>query len=106
MDSELKKIKAAGKLAEHNATKEIVLGILGNPVILLVGGVATLEYLERQGHIGNVIATTTEVGLIGVCTAQALAPLAPSIGEGFAALTPLLGALGIATAIPGVPPPP
>jgi len=103
MDTETKKLKAAKAMVEANATKEIALAALGNPMISLVAGVLVLEYAERQGYIGNIIATSTEIGLIGVCTAQAIAPLAPAIGQGLAALIP---ALGLATAIPGIPPPP
>ena len=74
-------VKQAAQAETARAAKEVALAIIGNPLIDLVAGALIMEYAERKGWTGPIITTTTEVGLIGVTTAQALAPIAPQLIE-------------------------
>lgn len=91
MNDTTRKIKADLEIAKTQAWKEIMLGLISQPVVSLVAGVATIEYLERQGYIGNVIATTTEAGMILICTAQALAPIRTEMAQALTSIAPMLG---------------
>ena len=74
-------LKQAAQVEAIRAGKEIAVRFLSNPMFGLVAGVLVLEYAERKGWTGPIITTTTEAGLIGVTTAQALAPIAPQLIE-------------------------
>ena len=91
MNDTTRKIKADVEIAKTQAMKEIILGVISQPVISLVAGVAAIEYLERQGYIGNIIATTTEAGLILVTTAQAVAPIRGEMAQALFSIAPMLG---------------
>lgn len=91
INNETRRLKAEVKVAEMQMRKEIVLGLISQPIISLVAGVATIEYLERRGYIGNVIATTTEAGMILVCVAQAVAPIRTEMAQALVSLAPALG---------------
>ena len=71
----------AVKIAEVQAQKEVLLGFAQNPMVALVAGVIILELAERAEITGPIITTSTEVGLVTVCVAQALAPLVPALLE-------------------------
>lgn len=75
----------AVKIAEVQAQKEVLLGFAQNPMVALVAGVIILELAERAEITGPIITTSTEVGLVTVCVAQALAPLVPSLVQAGAA---------------------
>jgi len=77
-------VKQAAQVEAIKATKEVAIALVSNPLIDMVAGVLILEYAERKGYAGPVIVTTTEIGLLGVATAQALAPIVPQLLEGAA----------------------
>ena len=68
-------LKTQKHIEDVKAQTQLLKSVIENPIIALVAGVAILEALERAGITGPIITTTTEVGLIGVTTAKALAPL-------------------------------
>lgn len=85
----------AVKLAEIEAQKQLLRDLLNNPVMAMVAGVIILELAERAKITGSVITTTTEIGLLGVATAQAIAPLLPVITEAAAPLVKSLAVAGL-----------
>lgn len=68
-------------LAAIKATRDLGLSLIDNPMVGLIAGITFLEYAERQGWGGTIITTTAEAGLIAVCTAKALGPALPMLGE-------------------------
>ncbi len=91
-EDKLKKaeIKANERIEQTRAAKEIALNILNNPVFGLVGGYIFLEYVERRGWMGSISTTAAETGLIAVTTAKAIAPIAPQLAQGGAAIAKML----------------
>lgn len=88
----MKKTEAI-KLAEIQATKELALSIITNPVIAMVLGITFLEIMERKGYGGDWVTPLAQGGVAAVATAQALAPLAPGLlatGEGAGIVKTLL----------------
>lgn len=91
-ETRLKKaeMKNLAQIEAVKSGKEITLAVLNNPMIGLVAGVVFLEYCERKGYTGPIITTSTEVALMGVTTAQALAPIVPDLVKGGQSLSGLL----------------
>lgn len=89
----MKKTEAM-RLAEIQAQRDLWLAVLKNPMLSLVAGVIVMEAAEKAGITGPIITTSTEVGLIGVTTAQALAPILPELTEGAASIAKVLAIAG------------
>ncbi len=86
-------LKTQRQAAMTIAVRDVVLALVSNPMISLVLGVTALEYFQRKGYGGTIVTTATEAGLIGVCTAQALAPSLPVLAQGTSDVLKLVPAL-------------
>lgn len=86
-------IKESAKVESIKAQKDVVLAIIGNPLIDLVTAFVVVEYLQKHGYMGFWSGAAVEAAVTGVATAQALAPIAPALlesGEGLAKLLTVL----------------
>ena len=92
----------AEKVARINATRDITLAMLKNPVIEILGAYIILESLQRMNFIkdnawGNIEQGAAMTAITGVVTVQQIAPALPSIltagGEALGAVTKALPAL-------------
>ncbi len=86
-------IKESAKVESIKAQKDVVLAIIGNPLIDLVAAFVVVEYLQKHDYMGFWSGAAVQAAVTGVATAQALAPIAPQLletGEGVAKLVGML----------------
>jgi len=86
MDTSVKIAKLQHQASLANAARDVILGVIDNPVADLLIGYLILDYVasQRPGTIhDNVMRLFSEGALVTICTAKAIAPALR--GEGSAA---------------------
>lgn len=74
----MKKTEAV-RLAELQTQRELIKALLLNPVVEIIAAYTIIEYLQKQGYIGNVAGSIAEGGCLASVAYQQMSPHIPQL---------------------------
>ena len=82
MDPKQKELKLMRQILADQRDHELVVKLIGNPVVQIIGTYVVIEALQKAGIMPSVAGTVAEGAVVTAIAFQQLSPMAPELIAG------------------------